>query len=155
MLLCQFLLLGLYEFLGHSEGNISVICDKGSKNIEIQEIKGRLISGLKGNWTEYDSLVENINKQEEIVEKKDNLTEQLQTKYSDYSEKEDEMLKHHRKKIGDAFEYNEKRCYEIISKGDGFYFGRKTFIRLFIVFCVCFGIIVAEIVFGLVMLLSL
>ena len=75
---------------------------------------------------------------------------QLQTKYSDYSEKEEGMLKQHRKKIGDALDQNEKRCYEIINNADGVYFGRKTFIRLFIVFCVCFGIIVTEIVYGVV-----
>ena len=77
---------------------------------------------------------------------------QLQNKYSDYSEKEEGMLKQHRKKIGDALEQNEKRCYEIINNADGVYFGRKTFIRLYIVFCVCFGIIVTEIVFGLMKL---
>lgn len=75
---------------------------------------------------------------------------QLQTKYSDYSEKEEGMLKQHRKKIGDALDQNEKRCYEIINNADGVYFGRKTFIRLFIVFCVCFGIIFTEIVYGVV-----
>ena len=75
---------------------------------------------------------------------------QLQTKYSDYSEKEEGMLKQHRKKIGDALDQNEKRCYEIINNADGVYFGRKNFIRLFIVFCVCFGIIFTEIVYGVV-----
>ena len=75
---------------------------------------------------------------------------QLLTKYSDYSEKEEGMLKQHRKKIGDALDQNEKRCYEIINNADGVYFGRKTFIRLFIVFCVCFGIIFTEIVYGVV-----
>ena len=80
---------------------------------------------------------------------------QLQTKYSDYSEKEEGMLKQHRKKIGDALDQNEKRCYEIINNADGVYFGRKTFIRLYIAFCVCFGIIVLEIGFGLVKLFGL
>ena len=80
---------------------------------------------------------------------------QLQTKYSDYSEKEEGMLKQHRKKIGDALDQNEKRCYEIINNADGVYFGRKTFIRLYIAFCVCFGIIVLEIGFGIIKLLGL
>lgn len=75
---------------------------------------------------------------------------QLQNKYSDYSEKEEGMLKQHRKKIGDALDQNEKRCYEIINNADGVYFGRKTFIRLYIVFCACFGIIISEIVYGVV-----
>ena len=44
--------------------------------------------------------------------------------------------------------------YNVYFKGclhnaDGVYFGRKTFIRLYIVSCVCFGIILLEIVFGL------
>lgn len=77
---------------------------------------------------------------------------QLQTKYSDYSEKEEGMLKQHRKKIGDALDQNEKRCYEIINNADGVYFGKKTFIRLFIAFCTCFGIIFLEIVYGLLRL---
>ena len=80
---------------------------------------------------------------------------QLQNKYSDYSEKEEGMLKQHRKKIGDALDQNEKRCYEIINNADGVYFGRKTFIRLYIVFCVCFGIIVLEIGLGVIKLLGL
>lgn len=80
---------------------------------------------------------------------------QLQIKYDEYSKKEDEMLKQHYKKICDALDQNEKRCYGIINSGSGVYLGRKTFIRLFIVFCVCFGIIVTEIVIGIVMLLGL
>ena len=80
---------------------------------------------------------------------------QLQNKYSDYSEKEEGMLEQHRKKIGDALDQNEKRCYEIINNADGVYFGRKTFIRLYIAFCVCFGIIVLEIGFGIIKLLGL
>lgn len=80
---------------------------------------------------------------------------QLQTKYDEYSKKEDEMLKQHYKKIGDALDQNEKRCYDIINSGNGVYIGRKTFIRLFIVFCVCFGIIVTEIVYGVVKLLEM
>ena len=79
---------------------------------------------------------------------------QLQNMYSDYSEKEEGMLKQHRKKIGDALDQNEKRCYEIINNADGVYFGRKTFIRLYIVFCTCFGIILLEIVFGLLKLFA-
>lgn len=79
---------------------------------------------------------------------------QLQNKYSVYSEKEEGMLKQHRKKIGDALDQNEKRCYEIINNADGVYFGRKTFIRLYIVFCTCFGIILLEIVFGLLKLFA-
>lgn len=82
----------------------------------------------------------------------DETIKQLQTQYSDYSEKEEGMLKQHRKKIGEALDQNEKRCYDIINSGNGVYLGRKTFIRLFIVFCVCFGTIVTEIVFGLVKL---
>lgn len=80
---------------------------------------------------------------------------QLQIKYGEYSKKEDEMLKQHFKKIGDALDQNEKRCYEIISKGDGVYFGRKTFIRLCTVFFISFGIIIAEIVLGVLKLFVL
>ena len=35
--------------------------------------------------------------------------------------------------IGEMLERNKDRCYEIINKGDGVYFGRKTFMRLYIV----------------------
>ena len=49
-------------------------------------------------------------------------------------------------------EQNKDRYYESINRGDGVYFGRKTFMRLYIVFCICFGIILLEVVYGLLKL---
>lgn len=167
----------------------------------------------------YKNLVEEINKQEEIVEKKDNITGQLnqvtkdvetmkgvvddlkqaitdlkeitpavtaagkstdnavtaitqaildsrkvvftnklddetithlQTKYFEYSKKEEGLFKKHREALGTMLDQNKDKCYDIINSGDGIYLSRKTFIRLYIVFCACFGIIITEIVYGIV-----
>lgn len=169
----------------------------------------------------YDNLVEEINKKEEIVEQKDNLTEQfnqvtknvaevkeivrqlvkaiadlkeivpaitaaskstdnavnaitqaildsrkvvvtnklddesigqLKTKYDEYLHDEAELFKTHSNNIGTMLDQNKDRCYEIINRGDGVYFGRKTFMRLYIIFCVCAGIILLEVVYGLLKL---
>ena len=151
----------------------------------------------------YSSLVEEINKKEEIAEQKDSLTEQLSqvTKnVSDvkeivdkleaaiedlkkivlavkaagqstdnavtaitnaildsrntYYQQEETLYKKHGRDISQMLERNKDRCYEIINKGDGVYFGRKTFMRLYIAFCTFFGIVLLEIVYGLVKLFS-
>lgn len=120
---------------------------------DLQKIVTAVIAASKSTDNSVNAIVKAILDSRKVVftnKLDDETITQLQTKYSDYSEKEEGMLKQHRKKICDALDQNEKRCYEIISKGDGVYFGRKTFIRLYIVFCVCFGIIVTEIVYGVV-----
>ena len=118
---------------------------------DLQKIVTAVIAASKSTDNAVTAIVQAILDSRKVVftnKLDDETITQLQTKYSDYSEKEEGMLKQHRKKIGDALDQNEKRCYEIINNADGVYFGRKTFIRLYIVFCVCFGIIVTEIVFG-------
>lgn len=72
---------------------------------------------------------------------------QLQTKYFEYSKTEEGLFKKHREALGTMLDQNKDKCYDIINNADGVYFGRKTFIRLYIVFCTCFGIIILEIVF--------
>ena len=57
-----------------------------------------------------------------------------------------------REVLRDMLERNKDRCYEIINRGDGVYFGRKTFMRLYIAFCTFFGIVLLEIVYGLLRL---
>lgn len=84
----------------------------------------------------------------------DKSVKQLQDKYFEYSQQEEKLYETHRYKIAELLERNKDRCYEIINNGDGVYFGRKTFIRLYIAFCTFFGIILIEIVFGLMKLLG-
>ena len=125
---------------------------------DLQKIVTAVIAASKSTDNAVNAIVKAIIDSRKVVftnKLDDETITQLQNKYSDYSEKEEGMLKQHRKKIGDALEQIEKRCYDIINSGNGVYLGRKTFIRLYIVFCLCFGIIVTEIVLGLVMLLGL
>lgn len=84
----------------------------------------------------------------------DKSVKQLQDKYFEYSQQEEKLYEMHRYKIAELLERNKDRCYEIINNGDGVYFGRKTFIRLYIAFSTFFGIILIEIVFGLMKLLG-
>lgn len=78
--------------------------------------------------------------------------EQLRDKYAEFSREEKRLYENHSYNIGQLLERNKDRCYEIINRGDGVYFGRNTFIRLYIVFCTFFGIILLEIAYGLLML---
>ena len=82
----------------------------------------------------------------------DESVKQLQTKYETYCQQEETLYKKHGKGIGEMLEQNKDRCYEIINRGDGVYFGRKTFMRLYIVFCTCAGIILLEIAYALLKL---
>lgn len=119
---------------------------------DLQKIVPAVIAAGKSTDNAVTAIVQAILDSRKVVftnKLDDETITQLQTKYSDYSEKEDRMLKQHRKKIGDALEQYEKKCYDIINSGNGVYLGRKTFLRLFIVFCVCFGIIITEIVYGI------
>jgi len=82
----------------------------------------------------------------------DESVRQLQTKYETYYKEEEKLYRKHRIDISEMLEQNKDRCYEIINHGDGVYFGRKTFMRLYIAFCTFFGIILLEIVYGLLKL---
>lgn len=82
----------------------------------------------------------------------DESVRQLQTKYKTYLQEEEKLYNKHSVNIGDMLERNKDRCYEIINRGDGVYFGRKTFMRLYIAFCTFFGIVLVEIVYGLLKL---
>lgn len=75
---------------------------------------------------------------------------QLHNKYQTYLQ--EKLYNKHSVNISDMLERNTDRCYEIINKGDGVYFGRKTFMRLYIAFCTFFGIVLLEIVYNLVKL---
>lgn len=74
---------------------------------------------------------------------------QLKSKYDNYYQQEEKLYDKHRIDISQMLEQNKDRCYEIINRGDGVYFGRKTFMRLYIAFCTCAGIILLEIAYGL------
>jgi len=82
----------------------------------------------------------------------DESVKQLQTKYETYYQEEEKLYNKHCINIGEMLEQNKDRCYEIINRGDGVYFGRKTFMRLYIIFCTFFGIILLEVVYGLLRL---
>ncbi len=91
-----------------------------------------------------------------VTNKLDNVTiTQLQNKYSKYSKTEEGLFKKHREALGTMLDQNKDKCYEIINRGDGVYFGRQTFMRLYIAFCTFFGIILLEIVYGLLKLFGL
>ena len=79
---------------------------------------------------------------------------QLKNKYQTYLQQEEKLYNKHRVNISDMLERNKDRCYEIINLGDGVYFGRKTFLRLYIAFCIFFGIVLVEVVYGLVKLFA-
>ena len=85
----------------------------------------------------------------------DESVKQLQTKSETYYQQEETLYKKHGIDIAQMLERNKDRCYEIINHGDGVYFGRKTFMRLYIAFCTCFGIVLLEVVFGLLNLFGL
>jgi len=80
----------------------------------------------------------------------DESVKQLQTKYNTYYQQEETLFKNHGIDISQMLEQNKDRCYEIINRGDGVYFGKKTFMRLFIAFCTFFGIILFEIIYVVV-----
>ena len=63
-----------------------------------------------------------------------------------------EQIKAHSNNIGTMLDQNKDKCYKIINRGDGVYFGRKTFMRLYVVFCIFTGIILLEVAYGLLKL---
>lgn len=83
---------------------------------DLQKIVTAVIAASKSTDNAVNAIVQAILDSRKVVftnKLDDETITQLQTKYSDYSEKEEGMLKQHRKKIGDALEQNEKRCYEL------------------------------------------
>lgn len=84
----------------------------------------------------------------------DETIKQLQDKYAKYSRNEAELFKKHQNNIAQMLIQNKDKFYDIINKADGVYFGRKTFIRLYMVFCTCFGIILLEIAYVLLKLVG-
>ena len=82
----------------------------------------------------------------------DESLKQLQTKYNTYYQQEETLYKKHGRDISQMLEQNKDRCYEILNHGDGVYFGRKTFMRLYIAFCIFFGIVLVEVIYGLLKL---
>lgn len=85
----------------------------------------------------------------------DESIKQLEGLYNTYLTKQKEMLSQHETSVKNMVEHSKDQCYDIINQGDGAYFGRKTFIRLFICFMVFFGIILTEIIGGIIWLLGL
>ena len=47
----------------------------------------------------------------------------MQTKFETYYKEEEKLYRKHRIDIGEMLEQNKDRCYEIINRGDGVYFG--------------------------------
>ena len=79
----------------------------------------------------------------------DESVRQLQNKYETYSQQEAKLYEKHRVNIGEMLERNKDRCYEIINRGDGVYFGRKTCRWGYSGVCTFFGIVLLERVYGL------
>lgn len=79
----------------------------------------------------------------------DETVKQLDGRYANFLKKEQGLLDNHKRDLQQMLDQNKDRCYEIINKGDGVYLGRKTFMRLCIVFCICFGVILLEVVYVL------
>lgn len=92
------------------------------------------------------------------VDEKELLTIWLADKVIDVLDNENDIshdaiaFKKHHTSISKMLDQNKDQCYKIINNADGVYFGRKTFIRLYIAFYTCFGIIFLEIVYGLLKL---
>ena len=79
----------------------------------------------------------------------DDSIRQLKKAYDEHRKEEEKLLQKYKGEISNMHEVNIDKCYEIINQRDGAYFGKKTFFRLLITFCTFFGIILLEIVYGL------
>lgn len=120
---------------------------------DLQKIVTAVIAASKSTDNAVNAIVQAILDSRKVVftnKLDDETITQLQTKYFEYSKTEEGLFKKHSEALGTMLDQNKDKCYDIINSGDGVYLGRKTFIRLYIVFCVCFGIIVTEIVYGVV-----
>lgn len=125
---------------------------------DLQGIANAVIAASKSTDNAVNAITQAILDSRKVIficKLEDDSVRQLQKKYSDYSDKEAGLFKKHHEAISKMLEQNKDKCYDIINNADGVYFGRKTFIRLFIIFCVCFGIIITEIVYGLLKLFGM
>ena len=149
----------LAEQLSQVTKNVNDVKEIVSKLVAAIEDLKKIVVAVKAAGQSTDNAVTAIIKavldsQNVVITNKldDESVRQLQTKYETYYQEEEKLYKKHRINIGEMLERNKDRCYEIINKGDGVYFGRKTFMRLFIAFCTFFGIILLEIVYCLLKL---
>jgi len=84
----------------------------------------------------------------------DQSIKQLKESYDALLKEEKRLLQERQSNINQVAEKSRERCYEIISHGDGAYFGRKTFHRLHIIFSISIGIIATELALALLHLLG-
>ena len=120
---------------------------------DIKEVTPALTAASKSTDNAVTAIIQAILDSRKVVvtnKLDDETITQLRNKYFEYSKAEQGLFKKHREALGTMLDQNKDKCYDIINSGDGVYFGRKTFIRLYIVFCACFGIIISEIVYGVV-----
>ncbi len=161
------------EEIAEQKDNLAEQLSQVTKNVsDVKETVGKLETAIddlkkivvavtaasKSTDNAVDAITQAIIDSRKVVitnELDDKSVKQLQDKYFEYSQQEEKLYETHRYKISEMLERNKDRCYEIINNGDGVYFGRKTFIRLYIVFCTFFGIILLEIVYGLLMLFGI
>ena len=155
------------EEIAEQKDNLAEQLSQVTKNVnDVREIVDKLVAAIedlkkivlavKEAGKNTDSAVKAIknairNSQNVVITNKldDESVKQLQTKYQAYLQQEEKLYNKHSINIGDMLERNKDRCYEIINHGDGVYFGRKTFMRLYIAFCTFFGIVLLEVVYGL------
>lgn len=149
----------LAEQLGQVTKNVSDVKETvGKLETAIDDLKKIVVAvtaASKSTDNAVDAITQAIIDSRKVVitnELDDKSVKQLQDKYFEYSQQEEKLYETHRYKISEMLERNKDRCYEIINNGDGVYFGRKTFMRLYVIFCICAGIILLEIVCGLLML---
>ena len=149
----------LAEQLSQVTKNVSDVKEIVDKLVAAIEDLKKIVLAVKEAGKNTDSAVTAIknairNSRNVVITNKldDESVKQLQTKYQAYLQQEEKLYNKHSINIGDMLERNEDRCYEIINHGDGVYFGRKTFMRLYIAFCIFFGIVLVEIIYGVMKL---
>ncbi len=158
------------EEIAEQKDNLAEQLSQVTKNVnDVREIVDKLVAAIedlkkivlavKEAGKNTDSAVTAIknairNSQNVVITNKldDESVKQLQTKYQAYLQQEEKLYNKHSINIGDMLERNKDRCYEIINHGDGVYFGRKTFMRLYIAFCIFFGIVLVEVIYGVMKL---
>ena len=151
----------LAEQLSQVTKNVSDVKEIVDKLVAAIEDLKKIVLSVKEAGKNTDSAVTAIknairNSQNVVITNKldDESVKQLQTKYQAYLQQEEKLYNKHSINIGDMLERNKDRCYEIINHGDGVYFGRKTFMRLYIAFCIFFGIVLVEVIYGVMKLLG-
>lgn len=158
------------EEIAEQKDNLAEQLSQVTKNVnDVKEIVDKLIAAIedlkkivvavKAAAQSTDNAVTAIknavrNSQNVVITNKldDESVKQLKTKYDTYYQQEETLFKKHGIDISQMLEWNKDRCYEIITHGDGVYFGSKTFMRLCIAFCIFFGIVLVEVIYGLLKL---